>query len=48
MTGDDETDSNTQVPIIICVWVLVAMLCRARPQMSPLPEVPTPMVLTRY
>jgi hypothetical protein len=30
MSGSDETDSSTQVHAIRCVWVPVAMSCRAR------------------
>jgi hypothetical protein len=34
MSGGDGMDSNTQVPIVKCVWVLVAMFHRVRHSMS--------------
>jgi hypothetical protein len=30
MSSGDEMDSSTQVPVVKCVWVPVAMSCRAR------------------
>jgi hypothetical protein len=48
MSGGDGTDSSTQVPTVSCEWALVAMSCHVQHKMPLFPEVPAPMVLTRY
>jgi hypothetical protein len=45
MSDYDGTDSSTQVPTVMCVWVPVAVSYHARHSMPLSPEDPTPVAL---
>jgi hypothetical protein len=47
MSDGDGMAFNTQVLVVRCVWVYVAMSSHARHLLSPLPENSTPLVLIR-